>query len=342
MKAIAIIGTFLLLAPLAGAQEKPAVSPRETKDLERIRDTLSYRVEEAQKLADDGSLEKADAVYADLLDVFEAADPLAAQTWLKAAALKLELKDSDRAIELYQEVLDRFSHIPWATDEARRQLEKLGVKPEAGMPGIMAEKPAKAYRLEIRDRIVSLSLRDAKLSSLQDLFKKQFNVSLEVDPDLASETVSINLKNVAIPDVLATIAKKLDAKLEPKAKGYRLVANTQPIKRTTQASKNRIIRIGELSRDEIAKVVRANLRGIQSCYEKNLLKNPALSGKIVLKWVIDENGSVSKAEIVSDGLHNSKVGACLLTEARKWKFPHPRGGGVVTVTYPFMFNSVGF
>jgi hypothetical protein len=36
---------------------------------------------------------------------------------------------------------------------------------------------------------------------------------------------------------------------------------------------------------------------------------------------------------------STDVQSCLLTKLRALQFPKPRGGGVVIVTYPFVFKS---
>jgi tetratricopeptide (TPR) repeat protein len=340
MKPATVLTVFFLLLPIARGQQPVADGPDEFQDMERIRNTLAYRIEEARELGEEGKLREADAVYDDLLTLFEAAGPLAAQTWLRAAALKVQLDEKERAIELYLDVLDRFSHIPWATLEAKGQLDKLGAQDVAG---VRPDKQSKAYKLKIRDRVISVNFKEAKLADVQAVFKQAFRISLDIDPALADKPVTVRAENIAAYDALAMIAGKIGAKLESKATGYRLVAATRPVKRLAVAPKKEMMtRMGHLTRGEIAKVVRANLRGVQFCYEKNLLVNPGLTGKLVLSWTIDTDGTVRDAELKTDTLGNPGVGKCLLAEILKWKFPKPRGGGVVKVTYPFIFNSIGF
>ncbi len=98
---------------------------------------------------------------------------------------------------------------------------------------------------------------------------------------------------------------------------------------------------GTLSREAIAKVVRKHLKQIQYCYERNLLLNPKLSGKLQMEWTISTSGSVSVVKTKQNTMATPAVAMCVSANIKKWKFPKPKGG-IVVVTYPFIFNSIGF
>jgi hypothetical protein len=38
---------------------------------------------------------------------------------------------------------------------------------------------------------------------------------------------------------------------------------------------------------------------------------------------------------------NSNVENCMTTHIRRWRFPEPKGGGQVFVTYPWVFKAAG-
>ncbi len=99
---------------------------------------------------------------------------------------------------------------------------------------------------------------------------------------------------------------------------------------------------GGLTREEIARVVQQHVSAIRYCYEKSLLENPSLAGKILMKWTIASRGSVSQSGIGSSSVRSSQVHRCLVREVRTWQFPNPRGGGVVLVSYPFVFDNAAF
>jgi pSer/pThr/pTyr-binding forkhead associated (FHA) protein len=99
---------------------------------------------------------------------------------------------------------------------------------------------------------------------------------------------------------------------------------------------------GGLTREQIAKIVAAHVAEISYCYEKGLLEDPALAGKIMLMWIINSRGKVTSSRIKSSSLRNGQVHSCLARSVRSWRFPNPKGGGIVEVNYPFVFNNAGF
>jgi hypothetical protein len=97
---------------------------------------------------------------------------------------------------------------------------------------------------------------------------------------------------------------------------------------------------GSLSKESIQAVVQRNLGQIRSCYERNLLKNPDMTGKIVAQWRIETSGTTSKVSAGMDSLSSPATTACVLQAIRGWRFQAPKGGSV-RVAYPFNFSSTG-
>lgn len=97
--------------------------------------------------------------------------------------------------------------------------------------------------------------------------------------------------------------------------------------------------IGGLDRDIIAGYIKSQLGQILYCYERQLSANPDLYGKVAIKFTIDGDGSVETQRIGSTTLRNQTVEGCILQKVSKWKFPAPKGGTKVLVTYPFLFKS---
>ncbi|MBM4783365.1 MAG: AgmX/PglI C-terminal domain-containing protein [Archangiaceae bacterium] len=98
---------------------------------------------------------------------------------------------------------------------------------------------------------------------------------------------------------------------------------------------------GTIDKEAVAKAINAHLGEVSSCYERALLKEPGLAGKIVLEWQITTSGSVGFAKTKSSTMKSSAVEQCILGSLKTWRFPPAKGAGVV-ITYPFMFNSVGY
>jgi TonB family protein len=112
-------------------------------------------------------------------------------------------------------------------------------------------------------------------------------------------------------------------------------------KTITQIIPGKTTVIGGLDKDVIAKVIRRHQNEIKYCYETELSKDPDLAGKVAVAFTIDPTGAVSEATVTESTLNNPTAERCMLSRIRRWKFPEPKGGGVVAVTYPWLFSPAG-
>ena len=98
---------------------------------------------------------------------------------------------------------------------------------------------------------------------------------------------------------------------------------------------------GSLSKEEIARVIRRHLNQIKYCYEKELTKKPNLRGKITSRFIIAGTGRVQMAKVYQTTMGYAPTEKCIVRIIKMMRFPQPRGGGIVSVTYPFMFQKAG-
>lgn len=98
---------------------------------------------------------------------------------------------------------------------------------------------------------------------------------------------------------------------------------------------------GALSKEVIAQVIARHQSEIRYCYEQELQKSPDLAGKVSVLFVIDAKGLVAEANVAESSLGSPPAESCILARIRRWKFPEPAGGGVVSVTFPWIFRSAG-
>lgn len=93
--------------------------------------------------------------------------------------------------------------------------------------------------------------------------------------------------------------------------------------------------VGPLSKEEIASTIKRNLASINACFEQ---AGPGTQGKVAVRFTIAATGEVSEAVVAEQTVQDERLAACVVGVAKTWKFPKPRGGGQVVVTYPFLFK----
>ena len=96
--------------------------------------------------------------------------------------------------------------------------------------------------------------------------------------------------------------------------------------------------LGALDKTVIDRVIKQHLAQLRYCYQKELQKHPDLAGKVVIKFTIAADGTVSVAEIKESTLNNETVEACLVARFLRMTFDAPAGGSVVIVSYPLVFK----
>jgi hypothetical protein len=99
--------------------------------------------------------------------------------------------------------------------------------------------------------------------------------------------------------------------------------------------------VGSIDPELIRKVVHDHRAQIRTCYETQLTSNQNLAGKVVSAWTIDPAGLVTEAHTQESTLHDKTVETCVANKIKTWRFPIPKGGGEVFVTYPFIFTPGG-
>ena len=97
---------------------------------------------------------------------------------------------------------------------------------------------------------------------------------------------------------------------------------------------------GGLTQQEILAVIRANLNQIRHCYEQLLQRSPSANGKVSVSFVVGTDGRVTTANVKDSTISDAMMQSCVTGRITRWKFPEPRGGQPVSVTYPFVFNPI--
>jgi len=93
---------------------------------------------------------------------------------------------------------------------------------------------------------------------------------------------------------------------------------------------------GAVEKYTIVGVIVNSYSQMNSCYEQGLKKNPKLTGRMVIKWVIGERGKVIEARVMSSTL-DTAFSRCCVENAKTWIFPKPKPHRKAEVTQHFDF-----
>lgn len=97
---------------------------------------------------------------------------------------------------------------------------------------------------------------------------------------------------------------------------------------------------GGLDRDVIADYIKRYLGQIRYCYERQLSSDKNLYGKVMVRFTIGASGAVGDPKIDNSTMKSAMVEGCILRRVANWKFPEPKGGTMVKVSYPFLFKAL--
>ena len=98
---------------------------------------------------------------------------------------------------------------------------------------------------------------------------------------------------------------------------------------------------GTLDREIVRRIIRRHINEVRFCYEQELATHRALGGRMAVQFTIAGTGQVLASVLQSSTLGNVRVESCAVQAVRRWEFPKPEGGGLVSVTYPFVFAPAG-
>lgn len=99
--------------------------------------------------------------------------------------------------------------------------------------------------------------------------------------------------------------------------------------------------IGSLSKETIRRVINRRLNEVRFCYEQGLQARPDLQGRVAVRFIIGPTGVVQRAAVASSDIADARMQQCVTAAVQRMTFPAPDGSGVVSVTYPFVFDRVG-
>jgi biopolymer transport protein ExbD len=115
-------------------------------------------------------------------------------------------------------------------------------------------------------------------------------------------------------------------------------AGTKPASGAPTPTAPAPILLGALPKKEIDAVIKRNMEMMRTCYDAALDRDRALAGKITIKFVIAADGTVSSSAVKSTDMADPVFQTCMTMAFKSMRFPLPEGGGIVIVSYPFVFS----
>lgn len=100
---------------------------------------------------------------------------------------------------------------------------------------------------------------------------------------------------------------------------------------------------GSIDREAIRRTIRKHLSEVRECYLAELKADPTVKGKMVIEFVINDQGKV-KDSVVQKTTMESKnpeksTASCVNSLFKTWDFPAAAAKTEATVIYPLVFES---
>jgi TonB family protein len=228
-------------------------------------------------------------------------------------------------------------HLRYTKDSAPDDLVFKTAEPiHGGIPEAKVAGPAKANRFQ--GRYLMWVQGCGSSGGIGGMFSPPPTLS---GPSATSTKLIDPFEQIIVNDV-----PELDVKAVPLDKDAKPLPYTGPSAPTftpppppTPRAQMKVLEVevkGSLDKDIVRRIVQRNRAQAQYCFERALLINPGLGGKVVVQFLIGPEGTTSNAKLVQ-GL-GSPVDECVVSRVRTWQFPKPEGGPVA-VTLPMLFQN---
>lgn len=90
--------------------------------------------------------------------------------------------------------------------------------------------------------------------------------------------------------------------------------------------------------NEIRISVQKQMSRIRQCYQRELQRQPDLSGRVTVWFLIAADGRVDRARLRESTMNNILVEDCIVDEVKAMTFSKPQAGKSVPVSFPFNFT----
>ena len=170
--------------------------------------------------------------------------------------------------------------------------------------------------------------------------RKIFNANSKAVQATATETGAIGASQVKVSALGGEGAGSGSGQGVGYGKGTRAGVNGQGKSLVSMDTPGAAVDEG-LTKDEVGEVIHKHLSEVRYCYESAMIRTPDIEGKLMAAFTIGGNGVVKTADVQQSTLPDPRLDDCIIRRLMTWKFPNPRGGVEVKVSYPFLFKTLG-
>ena len=87
--------------------------------------------------------------------------------------------------------------------------------------------------------------------------------------------------------------------------------------------------------DAVSAIIKAGKPDVEACGQAEKAGGEAAVGKVSTTFVIEADGTVSRAVVEETSTNSEGADACVLAVVQAWTFPVHPAGEIVEYTYPF-------
>lgn len=156
----------------------------------------------------------------------------------------------------------------------------------------------------------------------------------EIDRVLSQEPLEPADPNDPVQQIMYGDTKKPSEPLPPEAPAQELPEPAEQLVPEVHPQ-------GILSKEAIRRVIQRHINEVRLCMEDGWPDDARPADPITVRFVIDHDGSVQRAEVLESRTGSADMNDCVLAAFRRMRFAKPQGGGEVTVTFPVLVQWTG-
>ncbi|MFZ9594969.1 MAG: AgmX/PglI C-terminal domain-containing protein [Bdellovibrionia bacterium] len=211
-----------------------------------------------------------------------------------------------------------------------------------GLLGVISKSQKKAETLSIRDVQAKKSISAADEAPVEVLESRKAYSQLSQSAQAESSQVSLSHATSHLSG--AREEGGIQMKRGSRSEVDSSILSTEGISRrmgpldSLEVQSDFLVSEGGLDRTTVKSYINSFRLPIRTCYERALITNPRLSGRLSFKWTIGVDGQVTQASVYKNTVSSDSLAQCVLGVIQTMKFPASLKKKSTNVIYPFIFQ----